>query len=209
MIEFLENNALSIWIREAPTVLAYPTVIAIHTIGLVFLVGVSSGIALRMLGFAPALPLGSLTGYFRLVWFGILLNVISGLLLLMQDVQHFVTLPQFYIKMVAVAVAILLVRKLYKSIRSREGSVSTTVEPQERTLGVALLLTWLVAVTAGRVTAYSDSVGLQTALAVVIVTVVLVTIGYIAVRSRGGSQASQVAAGGHTVTTGNARRVSR
>jgi hypothetical protein len=207
MIEFLENNALSIWIREAPTVLAYPTVIAIHTIGLVFLVGVSSGIALRMLGFAPSLPLGSLTGYFRLVWFGILLNVISGLLLLMQDVQHFLTLPQFYIKLGAVAVAIVLVRKLYKSIRSREGSASTTVEPQEHTLGVALLLTWLVAITAGRVTAYSDSVGLQTAFAVVIVTVVLVTIGYIAVRSSRG--ASQVAAGGHTVTTGNARRVSR
>jgi acetyl-CoA carboxylase biotin carboxyl carrier protein len=57
ILAWIENNALVTWVREAPTVLAYPTVLAIHTFGLIFLVGPNVAIDLRIFGFAPNVPL--------------------------------------------------------------------------------------------------------------------------------------------------------
>ena len=38
-LEAVENSGFSTWVREAPTVLAYSTVLALHTFGMAFLVG--------------------------------------------------------------------------------------------------------------------------------------------------------------------------
>jgi hypothetical protein len=184
LLDFLINNALSVWIRESTSVFGYPTVIALHTFGMAFLVGTSAAVALRMIGFARSLPLASLSGVFRLTWFGFWINVITGLLLLAQDAQRFLTMPKFYIKMLAIVVAIVLVRSLQNAIRARTG-LSSDAAPTaaESARSYALLGTWLVAVTVGRLTGYSDWVGVQTAGAVLIVTVGLLVAGYVFVRA--------------------------
>jgi hypothetical protein len=173
----LENNAFSIWLREAPTVLAYPTVLAAHTIGMAFLVGASVAVALRMIGFAAEIPISSLAGLFRLMWLGLWINAISGAMLLVQDARHFLTLPQFYIKLAAIAVAMTLLRSLQRAVK--EGSAAAS---PPTAVAFGLLGAWLVAITAGRVTAYAGWVGRQTATAVVIVAVVLIIAGFIVVR---------------------------
>ena len=190
LLALLENNGLSVWLRESLSIFAYPTVIALHTFGMAFLVGTSAGLALRLIGFAPDLPLGSLAGYFRLIWLGLWINAISGLLLLMQDVTNFLTLPVFYIKMLAIAVAMTLVRSLQKRIGAAGRAPAVAAGTGEATLGFAILGAWLIAITAGRVTAYAGWVGVQTAVAVLIVTIALLIGAYIVVRAWPASKGS-------------------
>ena len=64
LLEAIENTGFATWVREAPTVLAYSTVLACHTFGMAFLVGLSGMIALRALGFARALPLAPMGKFF-------------------------------------------------------------------------------------------------------------------------------------------------
>lgn len=184
-LEFLENINLAIWLRESPSVLAYPTLLAFHTLGMVILVGISTGLALRTLGFAPGVPLAPLEKFFRIMWFGLAISVVSGLLLLMLDARTFLTMPSFYIKLLAIAAAVMFMRSLRTVAFSARGGVDTWSVPREgQVLAGAVLLSWAVGITAGRVTAYAPFIGWQTGVAVVIVAGVLFG-GYIAVRRLG------------------------
>ena len=51
-LTWLEQSGFSTWIRESPSVWAYPTVLFMHTLGLGFLVGGSMVLDLRALGFS-------------------------------------------------------------------------------------------------------------------------------------------------------------
>lgn len=184
-LEFLENINLAIWLRESPSVLAYPTLLAFHTLGMVILVGISTGLALRTLGFAPGVPLAPLEKFFRIMWFGLAISVVSGALLLMLDARTFLTMPSFYIKLLAIAAAVMFMRSLRTVAFSARGGVDTWSVPRKgQVLAGAVLLSWAVGITAGRVTAYAPFIGWQTGVAVVIVAGVLFG-GYIAVRRLG------------------------
>ena len=53
---FIESSDLSMWIR-GESMLAFPTIITLHTIGMGFLAGGSAAIDLRILGAASGIPL--------------------------------------------------------------------------------------------------------------------------------------------------------
>ncbi len=182
ILEFLENNGLAIWLRESPSILAYPTLLAFHTFGMAFLVGTSTAIALRLLGFASSVPLAPLRKFFPVMWLGFAISVVSGALLLMLDAKQFLTMPAFYIKMLAIAAALTIMRLLRTRVFSDEASVDTGPVPRKApVLAGAVLISWAIAIAAGRVTAYLPFVGWQTAVAVLILTAVLLVGGYIAV----------------------------
>ena len=63
-LEALQNSSFSVWVRESDT-LAYSTILALHTFGMSFLVGLSTMIALRVLGFAASQPLAPNEKVFR------------------------------------------------------------------------------------------------------------------------------------------------
>ncbi len=183
ILEFLENNGLAIWLRESPSILAYPTLLAFHTFGMAFLVGTSTAIALRLLGFASSVPLAPLRKFFPVMWIGSAISVVSGALLLMLDAKQFLTMPAFYIKMLAIAAALVIMRLLLTQVFSAEPGVDTGPVPRKApVLAGAVLISWAIAIAAGRVTAYLPVVGWQTAVAVLILTAVLLVGGYIAVR---------------------------
>ncbi len=183
ILEFLENNGLAIWLRESPSVLAYPTLLAFHTFGMAFLVGTSTAIALRLLGFASSVPLAPLRKFFPVMWLGFAISVVSGGLLLMLDAKQFLTMPAFYIKMLAIAAALTIMRLLRTRVFSDEVGVDAGPVPRKApVLAGAVLISWAIAIAAGRVTAYLPFVGWQTAVAVLILTAVLLVGGYIAVR---------------------------
>ena len=183
ILEFLENNGLAVWLRESPSVLAYPTLLAFHTFGMAFLVGTSTAIALRLLGFASSVPLAPLRKFFLVMWLGFAISVVSGALLLMLDAKQFLTMPAFYIKMLAIAAALTIMRLLRTRVFSDEAGVDTGPVPRKApVLAGAVLISWAIAIAAGRVTAYLPFVGWQTAVAVLILTAVLLVGGYIAVR---------------------------
>ena len=59
MIEAIENSAYAVWVRESPSIFAYTTILSLHAIGLAIIVGIHTLVALRLLGFVPAIPLAT------------------------------------------------------------------------------------------------------------------------------------------------------
>ena len=70
MLQFftsLESTSFATWLRESNTIWAYPTVLTLHTVGLALLVGASMALDLRLLGFAPRIPVATLSKSFRVM----------------------------------------------------------------------------------------------------------------------------------------------
>ena len=176
-LSFFEDSGLAIWLRESPSVLAYPTLLAFHTFGMAFLVGFSAAVGLRLLGIASDVPLAPLRKFFPVMQIAFAVSLISGLLLLMLDAVLFLTMPVFYIKLLAIVGALTILRFL----RVRVFSVPAPSE--EPVLAGAMLLCWMIAITAGRVTAYAPFIGWQSGLAVLILVCVLLTGRYVVLRS--------------------------
>ena len=78
---WLENSALGTWVRESTSVWAYSGLISFHAFGLAFVVGLSWMIALRVLGFAPSLPLAPMEKLFPAIWIAFWVNAVSGIAL--------------------------------------------------------------------------------------------------------------------------------
>src|SRR5438270_6343899 len=74
ILQWLENTSLSTTLRDSPNVFLYPTILAFHTLGLAFFVGLSSAIALRVLGVAPGLPLAPFRQFYPVMWLGFVVN---------------------------------------------------------------------------------------------------------------------------------------
>src|SRR3989304_1828995 len=125
LLESIENSGFAIWLREAPTVLAYATVLAAHALGMAILVGLSAMIALRILGFAPSLPLAPLEKFFPLMWVGFWVNALSGLVLLSLTPVAFLTNPTFYIKMLGITGAIVSMQFFRTSVFGHSATLDT------------------------------------------------------------------------------------
>ena len=147
-----ENDAFFIWLRESPSIWAYATVFFAHTLGLIFTAGASVVIDARLLGAAPQLPVAPFARYFKAIWIGIGLTVVSGLLMLGSDPQAKITNRLFAPKMVFVIAAIALTVALRGRVAS--AGVESNVPPAVRALAAVSLLCWLGAVAAGKFMAY-------------------------------------------------------
>lgn len=174
-LESIENSGLCIWVREANTPFAYPSVLALHTFGLILLVGFSSALAMRLLGMAPDTPVSPFKKFFPLVWIGLYLNLASGLVLLALDARTFLSSVDFYIKMATIVVAVRSLRILEREALG--GSVNLDkgqpVPARFKTLSRIILFGWAIAITAGRLTAYDPFIQRQTSIAVIIFSVVI------------------------------------
>ncbi len=153
---WLEQTALSVWVRESPSMFAFPGILTLHTIGMAFLVGLTSAFSLRILGFARRVPAPEMLKLVPVVWFGFFLNLVSGFLLLLAYPTKALTNPVFYLKLTTIALALLAVRALGRrvadlSFRPVRGW------PGDRVLASLTLGFWVVSVTAGRFLAYTHS----------------------------------------------------
>jgi len=176
LLSALEASGFSMWVKESST--AYVAILAFHTIGLVFLVGISGITALRIIGIFPSLPLRPMQGFFPLMWVGLGINAVTGLLLICLYPTNYFVDPSFYIKLACVATAVVIIVKLIPQVFA-EGLDSETVAKSEsvRRSAKILLFVWLVATVTGRVIAYSIDTKVQTGIAVAIVLVLALIVG--------------------------------
>lgn len=183
LLDALENTWLSTTLRDSPNVFLYPTILAFHTLGLAFFVGISSAIALRILGVAPGLPLAPFKKLYPVMWLGFFFNAVSGLLLLVIEPTKFLTMLDFYVKLLAIAGAVYCNRLLYLRRIRNPANAEAPLLASDRFLAGTILFLWGVAITAGRLTAYDDArAQWQTALGTLIVAVVMLAAGYVSVR---------------------------
>jgi hypothetical protein len=157
MMDFLsliEHSRFCQWVTGSSSVFAFPSILLLHTIGMGIVVGVNAGIDLRILGFAPAMPLSPMERFFPLLWLGFWVNAVTGTILLAADATTKVTNPDFWLKMIFIALAIVNLRMQRKSVFQDPLIDKKPMSSNARILAVTNLIFWLGAITAGRLLAY-------------------------------------------------------
>ena len=152
LLASLEASTFSTWLRESPSVWAYPTILTLHTLGLGVLVGANWMVDLRVLGVGRALPLGLLSRAFPIMWAGFWVNAISGVLLFVADpAKAATTIFMWKLAIIAVGVAfvLLLKRRVYgRGVEMDRASLGV------KTVAAVSLMLWIAAIATGRWMAY-------------------------------------------------------
>jgi hypothetical protein len=154
---WLETTPLSVWLREAPSIMVFPFILILHTVGLAFLVGANVAFDARVLGLARGVPLLSMRRYYRSMWAGFWVNAFSGILLLIAYPTKALTNPLFYIKLSLIMLALVIGRRIREYMLSGSLAAGARAPRPLRILAVVSLGLWLISITAGRFLAYTCS----------------------------------------------------
>ena len=152
---WLEATALSTWLRESVSLLAFPLVLVLHTVGMGFLAGANAAIDLRVLGVASGVPLKPMERFFPVMWIAFAVNAVSGVLLLIAYPAKALTNPLFYVKILLIGLAIGTAQLLRKRVFRDPDLDLGLVSRRGRVLASASLLLWTAVITAGRFLAYT------------------------------------------------------
>jgi energy-converting hydrogenase Eha subunit C len=153
---WLESTPLSVWMREEPSIWAFPFILSLHTIGLGFVAGINAVIALRILGVGGSIPIVELRRFLPVMWASFWLNAISGVLLLIGYPTKALTNPVFYLKLLLIAAGVVLARFISTRVFVPDtgGEAAAT---RMRPMAWAALVCWAGAIVAGRLLAYTHS----------------------------------------------------
>ena len=136
--------------RESPSVLAFPFMLILHAIGMGFLAGIHTSISLRILGVAPGIPLTAMRSYFPFLWFGLVINVFSGVSLLIGYPTKALTNPLFYLKLALIGAALYTLRWTQKNVIGHDSWPNATARVAKLSI-----FFWFAAIFAGRLLAYT------------------------------------------------------
>src|SRR5215831_249905 len=82
-LESLESTGISLFIRESDSLLSFPAILTAHAFGYCFIMATNAIVSARMLGFAASMPFKPLRKLFPVMWIGLILTTITGVLLVM------------------------------------------------------------------------------------------------------------------------------
>ena len=152
---WIETSGLSVWARESPSLFAFPGILALHAIGMAIVAGMSTAIALRILGIAPDVSLGEMKRFVPIIWFGFWVNLSSGIILFIAYPTKALTDPVFYFKITCVTVGILLFKRISRRVLDRSSIGFPLGARTERWLAIGSLVCWVGAIGGGRFLAYT------------------------------------------------------
>jgi hypothetical protein len=153
----LEQSSLSKWLRESESLFGFYFILVFHTIGLALAVGPNAAIDLRLLGVARDIPLPPLRSWFRLMWLGFAINVVSGVFLVLAYPTKAFTNPDFYIKLTLIAFAVWTLQRMKTQVFDDSSLSEAAMLARGKKLAVWSLVLWAGVITAGRVLAYTCS----------------------------------------------------
>ena len=155
IFQTIEASGLSTWIRDSPSLLGFWFILAVHALGMTFLVGGSAVIDLRILGVARDLPLAPLKKLYGIIWAGFWLQAVSGTLLLIASPTKSLTNLDFYLKILLIALAVAAMQMLKKRVFGDSSLSDADRVAKARPLAAWSLIFWAGAVVAGRLLAYT------------------------------------------------------
>jgi len=150
---WLEATSLSTWLRESPSLWAFPFVLILHTVGLAFFVGTNVAWDVRVLGFSLGIPLEALRRYFLVMWAGFWINAFSGVLLLIAYPTKALTNPLFYAKLALIAFGVVLAFRIRREVNGLAARADAPA--MARMLAAVSLVCWIAVIFAGRLLAYT------------------------------------------------------
>jgi hypothetical protein len=153
MLTSMAQSAFSTWLLSSNSIWAYPTVLTLHTFGMMVLVGAAMMIDLRLLGFARTIPLQSIERLFRVVWAAFALNAVTGTMLFIADADKRGPSLFFWTKLAFVALG-LVITSMIRRRNFQGGAEPVVITGDAKRLAIVSLLAWSAAITTGRLLAY-------------------------------------------------------
>ena len=159
VLVWLEETPASVWVREYPSILGFPFILFLHTLGLAMLAGVSIAIDIWLLRAVTFARTVRMTGLNRVMWLGFGINTASGLALLLAYPAKALTNPVFYAKMALVAVGLYAIARINRETFPRgEAAAGAVISALTKRWAVVSLLVWAGTTATGRLLAYTHHV---------------------------------------------------
>jgi hypothetical protein len=149
-LPWIESTGLAECVRSSTP--GYPSMIALHAVGMAIMVGLSLLIDLRVLGWFAGIPLQALQRFFRLAWIGFGINFISGSALFTAQATMYIVDWVFMTKMTLVVLGAITAAILQPAI-AKAGPGAELSGGIKAVAGLAIVF-WVVAIIMGRLTAY-------------------------------------------------------
>jgi len=155
--QHLEASGLSTWIRESDSLLAFPGILILHTLGMAFFAGTAAAIALIMLKAIPPVRPDAVARLFPVAWAGLALNAFSGVLLVVAYPTKALTNPVFYIKLACIGLMIGALRIARRRLRVTPLQIGIAVPAlaKNNALAMAMLLLAMFTIVSGRLLPYT------------------------------------------------------
>lgn len=156
-LETLESTAFSQWVLTS--MLGFPTLIALHSIGMAVAAGLTIVVTLYLYRFVAGIEDAKLPGILRIATWGFLLNLVTGLAIFVPRGTEYLANVTFLVKMllVLISAAILVWLRSHVAQLARE-SVDICSSVPARRLSLVSSATWIGAIVTGRLIAYLGSV---------------------------------------------------
>ena len=148
---WLEATGLAEWVRSSTS--GYPSMIALHAIGMAIMVGLSLLLDLRVLGWFAGIPLQALRRFFGLAWIGFGINFISGSALFSAQATSYIVDWVFMSKMTLVLLGAVTAAILQPAV-VKAGAAGEQLSGGTKAVAAVAIVFWLVAIVMGRLTAY-------------------------------------------------------
>jgi hypothetical protein len=154
LLASLEQSGFGSWVRDAPTIWAFPTILFLHTLGMAIVAGGSAMLSLMVLGFWPAVPMRPFARMFPWLWIAFGVNAVTGTMMLVADATNKLTSLDFYIKMALVFAGLFVLIRMRRQIFENPQLDRVPLPGNAKMLAWASLACWFGAITAGRLLAY-------------------------------------------------------
>jgi hypothetical protein len=151
---WLESLSYATWVRESPSLLAFPALLFIHTLGMALVAGGAAVISMALLGFWPRTAIKPLERLYPVMWFGFWINLLSGVSIFLKDASIYGRNWDLYVKLVFVAAGVALLSITRKQVFGDPSFDAGPVSGRTKMLAWASLACWFCAIVAGRLIAY-------------------------------------------------------
>lgn len=151
-LTYLQTSELSQWILTS--IWGFPTLIALHSVGMAVVVGLTFVMALRLNGVVAGIDRPLMLRFVNLAVWGFTLNLITGLLLFITRGPEYLATGIFLIKMLLVLASATLVVWVGRRLKVEPGVTDVVADRLAGRLAVAATILWFAAVVAGRLIAY-------------------------------------------------------
>jgi hypothetical protein len=157
LLAVFEQNAFSVWVRESPSLLAFPFILYLHTLGLAMLAGLNVGLDVWLLA-RRTVPSFDLKGVYQIMWLGFGINLLSGLALLAAYPAKALTNWVFFAKLTMVVIALWVLQRLKAELAVAGGAAAHEISTHARRLAMLSLALWAGTILAGRFLAYTHHI---------------------------------------------------
>jgi hypothetical protein len=151
---WLESLSYSTWVRESPSLWAFPALLFVHTLGMSLVAGGAAVISMALLGLWPRTAIKPLERLYPVMWFGFAINLFTGVSIFLKDATIYGRNFDLYVKLVFVIAGVVLLRIMRTRVFGDPNLDNGPVSGRVKMLAWASLACWFCAIVSGRLIAY-------------------------------------------------------